>query len=231
MNPHLTYLLVDLGCILVPFLFSFHPKLRFHREWKYLWLPGLITALFFLVWDAAFTKAGVWGFNPQYVTGVFIYNLPLEEILFFICIPYSCVFTYHCFKLFFKNPEWKNARVILLISALLFLVAGIIFRNKAYTAFTAFSNAVLLLILAWRNVKQLRIFILSYIAVIPFFLLSNGILTGTGLESPVVWYNNDENLGIRMLTIPFEDLFYGMLLIMMNVAGYEWVKNSKTQKA
>jgi lycopene cyclase domain-containing protein len=126
--------------------------------------------------------------------------------------------------LFFKNPEWKNSRAVLVVSAMLFLVAGIIYRDKAYTAFTAFSNAALLLILAWRNVKRLRIFILSYIAVIPFFLLSNGILTGTGLDAPVVWYNNEENLGIRMLTIPFEDLFYGMLLILMNVAGYEWLR-------
>ena len=45
----------------------------------------------------------------------------------------------------------------------------------------------------------------------------NGILTGTGLEEPVVWYNDDENLGIRLLTIPIEDIGYAFTMIFGNV--------------
>jgi lycopene cyclase domain-containing protein len=49
------------------------------------------------------------------------------------------------------------------------------------------------------------------------FLIVNGLLTSI----PVVLYNNEENLNFRIYSIPFEDVFYGMLLIMMNVIGYE----------
>jgi len=52
----------------------------------------------------------------------------------------------------------------------------------------------------------------------------NGLLTGTGLDKPVVWYNEAEIIGWRIGSIPFEDVFYGMLLILCNVLVYEWLK-------
>ncbi len=50
---------------------------------------------------------------------------------------------------------------------------------------------------------------LVYFCLMPGFFVVNGILTGTGLEAPVVNYNPNEILNIRMLTIPVEDAVYG----------------------
>ena len=63
-------------------------------------------------------------------------------------------------------------------------------------------------------------FLFSYLIILVPFLLINGLLTAI----PVVLYNDNENLGVRLYTIPVEDIFYGMLLIMMNVVGYDRFK-------
>ena len=55
------------------------------------------------------------------------------------------------------------------------------------------------------------------------FLIVNGFLTAI----PVVLYNDAENLNLRIYTIPFEDIFYGMLLVLMNIVIYEKLKNRK----
>jgi lycopene cyclase domain-containing protein len=49
------------------------------------------------------------------------------------------------------------------------------------------------------------------------FLMVNGVLTGSLIDAPIVWYNDAENLGIRIFTIPVEDVFYGMGLVLLNI--------------
>lgn len=229
-----TYLLVDLSSIIIPFIFSFHPKIRFDREWK-TFLPAMgLVGLFFLVWDAIFTQWGVWGFTPAYLLGLNIYNLPLEEILFFICIPYACVFTYHSFRVFGINPMGKaSADLVSVILLVLLLGLGVVFYYQWYTSVTFILMAATIGVhrFYWKSDYMSNFYFAYTILLIPFFIV-NGILTGTGLETQVVWYDNSENLGIRMGTIPVEDTFYGMLLILWIVTLHErWRGNSYSSKS
>lgn len=221
MNTHLTYLFVDLCCLLAPLLFSFHTSIRFDREWKFLALPALITSAFFLLWDALFTAHGVWGFNPDYILGIYIYNLPIEEVLFFLCIPYACVFTYFCLRKFAPSLRTQKFNMIFLLFGIALIATGLSVFVRLYTVSSFFLCGLGLVIATFIIREYVLLFFISYLMVIPFFLLSNGILTGSFLEAPVVWYDDSQNLGVRIFTIPFEDIFYGMLLILMNVMGYE----------
>lgn len=97
-----TYLLINIFTVLIPFSFSFHPKINFHKTW-YAFFPAVsMTGFLFIIWDIWFTHLGIWSFNPRYLTGIEIATLPLGEILFFFCIPYACVIIYHCMN-FFKT--------------------------------------------------------------------------------------------------------------------------------
>jgi lycopene cyclase domain-containing protein len=218
-----TYAWVDLCSVLVPFLAGFHPRLRFHRCWWALF-PGIMVMMgLFIPWDAMFTQTGVWGFNPEHVWRVRVLHLPLEEWLFFVCIPYACVFTYHCLRAIGVRDHWgRHARAISLVLIVGLLAIVALNWSRAYTS-TAWTMCAL-----WigftafiQRAPWLGRFYFTYAVLLLPFLLVNGILTGTGLERPVVWYNDQENLGSRLLTIPVEDVFYGLLMTGLVVSVYE----------
>lgn len=218
-----TYLAIDLGAVLVPFLFSFHPRLRFHKEWRRVWPALLAAAALFIAWDAAFTRMGVWSFNPRYTTGVELFGLPLEEVLFFICIPYACLFTYHCFGIWMPDPWWpRAARRAGALLGLGLLMVGLWHADRWYTVTTLPAMGVFLLWSAMITKPRWfgRLLVTYLVLLVPFSVV-NGLLTGSWLEQPVVLYNEAENLGIRSGTIPVEDVFYGLLLIALVVALYE----------
>ena len=227
MNTKYLYLTLDLLTILFPFLFSFYSKANFSKKWKYLWPAILIPGVIFIVWDEFFTRLGVWGFNEAYLSGFYIGSLPLEEVLFFICIPYACVFTYEALNyLISRNhfrPYQKPISIALIIAC---SVLGAINMDKWYTWTTFLSLAMYLILLQFMKHEAFlgRFYFAFLFILIPFFIV-NGILTGSGIDEPVVWYNNEENLRVRIATIPVEDVFYGMLLILMNVSIFEWLQH------
>ena len=127
-----TYLFLDLVSILFPLIFSFDKKVHFYTYWWRLFPAILVGAVSFLVWDEWFTRYQVWSFNPDYITGIYIGHLPLEEWLFFLCIPFSCLFIYECLKAYFPHFE-LNVPVITIMLIILFLVFGIPNYQHIYT--------------------------------------------------------------------------------------------------
>lgn len=217
------YLLVNFFTIIIPFAYSFHPKIKFHLTWKAFFPAAILVGMVFVLWDMWFTSMGVWGFNPDYLSGIFVGNLPLEEVLFFICIPYSCVFTYFCLDKFF-NLSWnpKTEAIFCLIFSLTLIVLGVFNAGRIYTFITFISTGLVCLTLKFiLKVNWFGKATTVYgILLFPFFIV-NGVLTGTGLEAPIVWYDHSQNLDIRILTIPIEDAFYGFELILLNIYVYK----------
>ena len=226
------YLLLNLGSISVPFMFSFHPKLKFYNYWKSLALAMVLTMLIFIPWDVIFTQNGIWGFNNTYFLEYKIFNLPIEEWLFFICIPYACVFTHYSLLYYFPNLKIsiKSARFVGYFLIGILLIIGIINYDKWYT-FINFLYAIILIPLVLKmNIELLQKYFLTFLVMlIPFFIV-NGILTGSFIENEVVWYNNEENLGIRLFTIPIEDSVYAFTLILTNLVLTEYFQKNLFSK-
>ena len=211
------YLILNIGSIAIPLAFSFHPKLKFYKHWKSFFIATIISSTIFIVWDIFFTNNEVWGFNETYLLGINIINLPIEEWLFFLCIPYACIFTHYsllkCYPNFGLNK--KISKLIGLSLILLFLLIAILNTDRIYT-FVNFvlASIALILVIAYR-IELLSQYLITYLIIFIPFLLINGILTGSFIENEVVWYNNNENLGIRLFTIPIEDTVYAFSLILI----------------
>jgi lycopene cyclase domain-containing protein len=223
------YLWVNLGAVFFPFVLSFDKKVHYYKKWKFLLPAILIVGAFFIVWDIYFTELGVWGFNDRYFKNR-IFGLPLGEWLFFVTIPYCCVFIHECLICYFpKDALARFDKGISISLIIIFALIGILNAYNAYTAWTFLLSAGFLLFhfLYVKNTYRTRFYLAYLISIIPFILI-NGILTGAFNEEPVVLYNNAHNLmtalGSRFITIPYDDFIYGFLLIMMNVTIYEGLR-------
>jgi len=200
--------------------------MRFIQYWKAVFLSIVIVAIPFLVWDVIFTQNGVWGFNPIYYLGITFWGLPIEEILFFICIPYASIFTHYAFVYFFPNLKLSSS-VTRITTILLFIVAVVVLIvafPKAYTSIDFGLFALLMLyVLISKDPILNRFYITFLLVIIPFFIV-NGLLTGSFIPEEVVWYNNAENLGIRIGTVPVEDVFYAFSMLYMSLILIEKFK-------
>jgi lycopene cyclase domain-containing protein len=188
------------------------------------------TAAFFIVWDIWFTNLGVWEFNSRYVLGWFFLDLPIEEWLFFLIVPFSSVFIYEVLLYFFPKDHFLPfGKYFVWILAPFLLVMSILHLDKWYTSVNFLVGALTLIIhyLIFKE-KYLGRFTFAYLVHLIPLMICNGILTGGLTEEPVVIYNNAENLGIRIWTVPIEDLIYSMILLLMNISFFEWLRSKQT---
>ncbi len=213
------YLILNIASLIIPFLYSFENRMKYIKRWKAVFSAIIITAIFFIVWDIIFTKMGVWSFNPRYHSGIEFFDLPIEEWLFFICIPYASIFIHFAFHYFLPKVSLSDntVRIIYLILIIILLPTIFLHYDKWYTVI---NYSVLVLVLTYTVFKVphiLNTFFITFLIVLIPFSIVNGILTGSFIDEPVVSYNNNENLGIRLGTIPIEDVGYAFSMLLMSL--------------
>lgn len=225
---HYVYLLVNFLTVIVCFVFSFHPKIKFYLYFRAFAKASLLVAVFFILWDVWFTRTGVWWFNERYILGIYFFHLPLEEVLFFICIPFSCIFTYFCMDRFLRiRVSERIERLVVFFSMFFSLLICSLYPGRLYTLVTFcttfFTLGMLYFVLRVNWIGKASL--VYSILMIGFFIV-NGVLTGTGLTEPIVNYNPEELLNVRLLTIPVEDAVYGYEMFLWNVFFFLYFSKS-----
>lgn len=99
------YLIVMLLTVFVPFIKSFSPEINFYKPLKRFILAMTIPFVLFVTIDIIAVVRDLWTFNPDYVIGIYFFGLPLEEVSFFIVVPFACIFTWETVKYLAKRQK------------------------------------------------------------------------------------------------------------------------------
>lgn len=220
MTPLYFYTL--LGSILIPLLYSVF-RTDFIKNWKNFIISTSLIAIIYLIWDVIFTNTGIWGFNDNYCLGIYFLKIPLEEWLFFFVIPFCSLFTHYAFFTIYSNLR-LNKTLTLYVSVFIILLSFFLIvtnLSKAYTTVNFAFLAVIIVLGTMYKLKLLQQFYISFLIILIPFIIVNGILTGAVTETPIVWYNDLENLGIRFYTIPVEDFGYAFSMLFGNALIFE----------
>lgn len=220
------YAWVIIGTIAGPLVLSFDKKVAFYRQLIPLFIAIICVGIPFLLWDAWFTAKGIWGFTPDYLAAIYIGNLPIEECLFFLVVPFACVFIYEVLQAYLPNYNGKKlAHYFAFTLTLSGFVFGITNIQNWYTASACIIATFLTIKLYFIDrLPWYRNFVFMYLVALIPFIVVNGILTGAVTKNPVVWYNEEHIMGIRISTIPVEDLFYNYCMLLPIIAVFERLK-------
>jgi lycopene cyclase domain-containing protein len=225
------YLLIIIASFVGPFLLSFDKKVYFYKRWKYLFPSILIVAVLFIIWDNYFTDKEIWGFNPEHLQGIYFGNLPIEECLFFFVVPYACIFIYEVLNAYFPKIRLKKTAHYFAFGFTTFgLLFGITFIENWYTSSALILSS--LFTIGFYYVKKVAWypqFIFAFLVTTLPFLIVNGILTGIATNEPIVWYHEEHIMGLRIFTIPLEDVFYNYSMLLPITAIYEFLKSKFAQ--
>jgi len=212
------YLLINIVIVIFPLLLSLLPYFKFREKWPALFTSILLVGGSFIIWDSLVTWRGDWSFNPAFVTGYRLLGLPVEELLFFFTVPYSCIFLYEGLVRFSKERTLSHPKYLYLFLGIALILASLFLRDKGYTSIVLFVSGVLFL-LGTNKLKALFSSSLYWHWILDctfLFLIFNYFLTSL----PILIYNPQAILNIRVLTIPIEDFFYNFSLLTLYLAVY-----------
>ncbi len=193
-------------------------------RWKAFGGALLAVSLPFIVWDH-FVTNWWWYFSEQYTLGIHLGSLPIEEILFFVVVPWGCLVLWNNIR-----PEWKKKRVAFPVEGVLalpLLLLGVIAVLNSWW-YTASVSLLLPLVIGatswkkrWLNQASTLLFLGG---VFVLTLVFNGYLTAR----PIVTYNPAIITNWRIWTVPIEDFLYGYILVGGVVWVYEQLKRRLT---
>ena len=218
------YLLFDLAMISAPLLLSWvRGPMFFAHRWTRALTALVVGGAPWVGWDILVAERH-WWFAPEHTLGPALFGLPLEEWGFFLAVPFACLYTWEVLVTGPTRAEWPALRWAGAAIAVLGVAAGFALWFTTGLEYTALSIGC---IGAAAGVDAaLRAHVLrrpagwAYLGLVSVFtLVFNNYLTGR----PIVLYDPQYQLDWRVVTMPIEDLGFGLGLMLSVTAVYTWL--------
>jgi len=107
------YLILMAACVAITLPLEFLLRARVYRRLP-LMLPSIaVVIVIFSAWDLLGIAREHWTYNPEFITGINLGILPLEELVFFIVIPLCALLSYEGVSTvlrFFANRKHREGR-------------------------------------------------------------------------------------------------------------------------
>lgn len=207
----LTYYFLNLIIFVPVLLLSFFTNVKPHRHIKGLLAGYLFVSLPFLIYDYWAVDRGLWAFNEAYVTGPYLWGMPLEEILFFITVPFAMIYVWGVVKKFIGDIGIPAIFPLIAMGA---VAAGsiwalIFYWDNAYTRTVAIAALIMILVAVGSRIAYTLRFWTFQLVLLGLFLIFNSILT----TLPIVTYNPDAIIGFKFGDIPIEDFLFNFAFV------------------
>jgi lycopene cyclase domain-containing protein len=208
---------------------SFVTNVKPHKHIRGLLAGYLFVSFPFMVWDVWATASGHWGFNEVYVTGPYVFDVPIEEFLFFITVPFAMVYVWGVVKKYVTDHSMAGILPLLAFG----ITAGaavwmlVHYWNNGYTRSAAIAALVAVLFTAVSRVAYTWRFWTFQFLLLGLFLVFNSILT----MLPIIVYSPDAIIGFKIGDIPIEDFFFNfaffsLFLLVYNIADQPRITKS-----
>jgi lycopene cyclase domain-containing protein len=218
MTKH-TYSLIAVAVLAGPLAASFDEHVRFWTHWPAAFTALVLVGALYLFWDALVVGRGDWAFNPKYTGTARLFGLPLGEYLFFLTVPYACLFLFEVVNRYAPDQRWfivDSAWFFIPILVLAGTAAA--FWRRRYTFLALMSAAAFLAVLAltFPQLAGQSRFWIWFALCFAAFLVVNGIYTAL----PTIWYSPRAIWGVRVGPIPVEDFFYNFSYLGLTLCFY-----------
>ena len=215
------YLLFNLIVLIPVLILSFKTDVKPHRHIAAFLGALLFVSVPFVLWDMWAVRAAHWGFNTDYVLGYRFIGLPLEELFFFVTVPFAMLYVWGVIKKHVTNGAVRLWVPLTAMSVAAGLAVSllILYWDRGYTRTAMIAVLIAIAIVACSHLIFTKRFWVFQLVLLAIFFAANWVLTAL----PVVVYSGAAIIGTKILTIPIEDFFFNFAFINLFLVVFDWL--------